>query len=95
MKKTRDVATHVDDPPDEQHVSLSEQLATRPKANAGAHAHRGNPGSWAAVSTIILGFALGAFALPTHWLILWILAGVALVVGGALALSSRIMDQAH
>ncbi|MBL7494227.1 hypothetical protein I6A60_32085 [Frankia sp. AgB1.9] len=92
--ENKDATADVDDRPAEG--SLTEQFAARPEATAGTRAaQRGNAGSWIAVSMIILGFALGACALPTHWLILWIMTGVALVVGGILALTSRIMDQAH
>ncbi|MDT3441566.1 MULTISPECIES: hypothetical protein [unclassified Pseudofrankia] len=57
--------------------------------------HRANVGSWVAVLLIIVGFGTGAFALATHLVALWILTGVALVAGGAIALASRIMDQAY
>ncbi len=76
--------------------SVAAQFATRPEVTRGARpAHRGNTGSWVAVTMIIVGFVLGACALPTHWTVLWILTGVALVVGGVLALVSKIMEQAH
>ncbi|ADP84459.1 hypothetical protein [Pseudofrankia inefficax] len=92
--ESKDTAVDDDDRP--APGSLTEQFAARPEATAGTRAaQRGNAGSWVAVSMIILGFALGACALPTHWLILWILTGVALVVGGIRALTSRIMEQAH
>jgi len=75
---------------------LVDEFAARPEARQAPSRHpRGNPGSWAAVSLIIIGFVLGAFALPTGLVVLWILAGVALVAGGVLALTSRIMDQTH
>jgi hypothetical protein len=63
-------------------------------ARAGGH-HRANTGSWLAVMMIILGFALGCFALPTGSLVLWVLTGVAIVVGGVIGLASRIMEQAY
>jgi len=75
---------------------VTSEIAARPEAHQGPRGHhRGNPGSWIAVALIILGFALGAFALPTHSLILWITTGAALVAGGLLALKSRIMEQTH
>jgi hypothetical protein len=42
-----------------------------------------------------MGFVLGCFALPTGSVVLWILTGAALVVGGAVGLVSRIMEQAY
>jgi hypothetical protein len=57
--------------------------------------HRANVGSWLAVALIIIGAALGAFALVTHSEALWITTGVALIVGGLLALGSGIMEQAY
>ncbi|MBL7501674.1 hypothetical protein I6A84_31280 [Frankia sp. CNm7] len=65
-----------------------------PPAPAGGH-KRGSTGAWTAVTLIIVGFILGCFALPTHSLVLWILAGVALVAGGVVGLTSRIMEQAY
>ena len=92
--ENKDATADLDDRPAEG--SIAEQLAARPEATAGARAaQRGNAGSWVAVSMIILGFVLGACALPTHWLILWIMTGIALAAGGILALASRIMDQVH
>jgi len=44
---------------------------------------------------IIIGFALGAFALASHSTVLWIMTGVALVAGGVVALAFRIMEQAY
>jgi len=65
-----------------------------PAAGASGH-HRANRGSWAAVMLIIIGFALGAFALASHSTVLWIMTGVALVAGGVVALAFRIMEQAY
>ncbi|WP_076818453.1 hypothetical protein [Pseudofrankia asymbiotica] len=93
-----DTAAVADEHPARPDASLAGQFAARPEATQGARAHphhRGNAGSWAAVTMIIIGFALGAFALPTHSIVLWIATGAALVVGGILALCFRIMDQVH
>lgn len=57
--------------------------------------HRANRGSWLAVMLIICGFVVGCVALPTHSVVLWIVAGAALVAGGAVGLASRIMEQAY
>jgi hypothetical protein len=79
-----------------RHGGLVDEFAARPEAYQRPAKHaRGNPGSWLAVSLIILGFALGTFALPTHLIVLWVLAAVAIVAGGILALTSRIMEQTH
>ncbi|MBX6390531.1 MAG: hypothetical protein IRZ08_16320 [Frankia sp.] len=67
-------------------------LTAGPQPAAGT-GHSGSTGAWTAVLLIILGFALGAFALATHLLVLWILTGVSLVAGGVMALTSRIMEQ--
>jgi hypothetical protein len=60
----------------------------------GGH-RRANGGSWLAVILIICGFVVGCVALPTHSVVLWIVAGAAIVVGGAVGLASRIMEQAY
>jgi hypothetical protein len=57
--------------------------------------HRAKVGAWIAVLLIILGFTLGDFALSLHSTILWVLTAVALVIGGIVALASRIMDQVY
>jgi xanthine/uracil permease len=57
--------------------------------------HRANTGSWAAVVLIILGFTVGVFALVLHSIPLWIITGVALVLGGIVAVASKIMEQAY
>jgi xanthine/uracil permease len=57
--------------------------------------HRANTGSWAAVVLIILGFTIGVFALVLHSVPLWIVTGVALVLGGIVAMASKIMEQAY
>ncbi|MEX5632763.1 hypothetical protein [Parafrankia sp. FMc2] len=79
-----------------QDAGLARQFAARPEAARAARAHRrGNAGSWLAVALIIVGFVLGALALPTHSIILWIMAGTALVAGGILALRFKIMEQTY
>jgi hypothetical protein len=70
------------------------QPAGRAAGGRSGH-HRANVGSWVAVFLIIIGFGVGVFALVSHSMALWIVTGVALVAGGAIALASRIMDQAY
>ncbi|ADP84494.1 hypothetical protein FraEuI1c_6517 [Pseudofrankia inefficax] len=94
--ETDDKAVATGQHPERHDGSLAAQFAARPEATDGPRApYRGNAGSWVAVSLIIVGFALGAVALPVHSLILWIATGLVLIAGGVLALSSRIMEQAH
>ena len=69
--------------------------AVRAPAVAARHHNRSNAGSWLAVMMIIAGFAVGCFALALHSVVLWVLTGAALVVGGIIAMASRIMDQAY
>ena len=57
--------------------------------------NRGNAGSWVAVLLIIAGTVLGTLALILDSVPLWILTGVALVMGGIMALASRLMEQAY
>jgi hypothetical protein len=57
--------------------------------------HHGSPGAWLAVFLIIAGFTVGVFALIFASLPLWIVTGAALVIGGIIALASRIMEQAY
>jgi hypothetical protein len=56
---------------------------------------RASLGSWLAVLLIIIGFAVGCFALALHSVALWVITAVALVAGGVVALLSRIMEQAY
>jgi hypothetical protein len=95
-RENSDAAASTGEHPAGLDASLAHQFAARPEATRGPRAHhRGSPGAWLAVSLIIIGFALGAFALPTHSAILWIMTGAALVVGGILALKFRLMEQAY
>ena len=59
----------------------------------GHEAHHGRAASWVAVSIIIVGFVVGGIAMvigPSWWLF-W--TGTAIVViGGIIAMSSRILD---
>ncbi|CAO5150618.1 Integral membrane protein [Frankia sp. AiPs1] len=57
--------------------------------------HKANTGSWLAVFLIIVGFVVGAVALPLASTPLWIVTAVLLVAGAAIALASRIMEQAY
>ncbi|ADP80981.1 hypothetical protein [Pseudofrankia inefficax] len=91
VRTERDRRTTRDARPDTGPALPGAGLAPRP---AGGH-RRANGGSWAAVILIIVGFVLGCFALPTGSVVLWILTGAALVVGGAVGLVSRIMEQAY
>ncbi|HXL16138.1 MAG TPA: HGxxPAAW family protein [Streptosporangiaceae bacterium] len=56
-------------------------------------AHHGRPASWVAVSVIIAGFVVGGIAMvigPSWWLF-WTGAAI-VVIGGIIAMSSRILD---
>ncbi|SNQ50873.1 conserved hypothetical protein [Frankia canadensis] len=57
--------------------------------------HKANTGSWLAVLLIIAGFVVGAIALPLASTALWIVTAVLVVGGAAIALASRIMEQAY
>jgi hypothetical protein len=57
-------------------------------------AHHGTPASWIAVSIIIVGFiASGVSLVIAHqlWWLFWTGGGI-IVIGGIMALSSRILD---
>ena len=59
----------------------------------GHEAHHGRPASWVAVSVIIVGFVVGGIAMvigPSWWLF-WTGAAI-VVIGGIIAMSSRILD---
>ena len=63
-------------------------------AEAGHHeAHHGRPSSWVAIGIIVVGFVVGGAALPAGptWWLFWLGAGI-VVVGGIMALSTRILD---
>jgi hypothetical protein len=53
------------------------------------------PGAWLAVILIIASFTFGTFALITSSIPLWIAAGVAMIAGVAVGITSRIMEQAY
>jgi hypothetical protein len=56
----------------------------------------GQVGAWISVLLIVAGFVIGTVALIAHnSVVLWIVAGVVLVIGGILALTSRIMELGH
>ena len=62
---------------------------------AGAHelVHHGKPGSWVAVTIIVIGFVVGGIGMttgPTWWLF-WAGAGIT-VVGSIAAAATRILD---
>ena len=60
----------------------------------GQHAtHHGSTSSWVAIAIIVIGFCIGGAALPAGptWWLFWVGVGVT-VVGGIMALSSRILD---
>ena len=81
---------------------MADQTATSAIQETGAHGvevfqhptHHGRPSSWAAIAIIVVGFVVGGVAMvtthPTWWLF-WVGCGI-VVVGGILALSTRIMD---
>jgi hypothetical protein len=53
-------------------------------------------GAWIAVLLIVVAFILGVVALiAKNNVAVWIAAGVVLVIGGILALASRIMELGH
>ena len=59
----------------------------------GHEAHHGRPGSWVAVTVIVIGFVIGGIALTVgpSWVMFWV--GVAIVViGGIFGAATRIMD---
>jgi hypothetical protein len=55
--------------------------------------HHGRASSWTAIAIIVIGFVVGGIALPIGptWWLFWVGTGI-VVVGGILALSTRIMD---
>jgi hypothetical protein len=55
--------------------------------------HHGRPSSWVAIAIIVVGFVVGGAAFPAGpiWWLVWVGTGI-VVVGGILALSTRIMD---
>jgi hypothetical protein len=82
---------------------VADQTATGTIQETGAHGlevfqhptHHGRSSSWTAVGIIVVGFVVGGAAMltspePTWWLF-WVGTGI-VVVGGILALSTRIMD---
>ncbi len=56
---------------------------------------KASPGSWLAVTLVVIAFVVGTFALITHLVALWIVAGVAMLAGIVGSFTSRIMDQAY
>ena len=56
---------------------------------------KASPGAWLAVVFIVIAFTVGTFALTTHLIALWIIAGVAMLAGIVGGFASRIMDQAY
>jgi hypothetical protein len=81
---------------------VADQATTNAIQETGAHglevfqhpSHHGRRSSWAAIAIIVVGFVVGGAAMvtshPTWWLF-WVGTGI-VVVGGILALSTRIMD---
>ena len=56
----------------------------------------GQAGAWISVFIIVAAFAIGVVAMiADNSPILWIIAAVVLVLGGVLALASRIMELGH
>jgi hypothetical protein len=56
--------------------------------------HHGRTSSWVAVTIIVIGFVVGGVAMftsPVTWWLFWVGAGI-VVVGGIMALSTRILD---
>jgi hypothetical protein len=68
----------------------------RAVSSSGGHqhaTHHGRPASWIAISIIIAGFAVGGGAMLAgpSWILFWVGAGI-VVIGGIMALSTRILD---
>ncbi len=56
----------------------------------------GQTGAWISVFIIVAAFIIGVVAMVAdNSLVLWIIAGVVLVIGGIGALASRIMELGH
>jgi hypothetical protein len=80
---------------------VADQTATSAIQETGGHGlevwqhptHHGRASSWAAIAVIVVGFVVGGAAMvtthPTWWLF-WVGAGI-VVIGGIMALSTRIM----
>jgi hypothetical protein len=58
------------------------------------HSHHGRTSSWVAITIIVIGFVVGGAAMltsPVTWWLFWVGAGI-VVVGGIMALSTRVLD---
>lgn len=62
-------------------------------ASSSGH-HSASTGAWVAVLLIVAAFTIGLFALILSSIPLWIATGVVFVVGGIMAMTSKIMEQA-
>jgi hypothetical protein len=78
--------------------AISKGGAAKPAVAHGAgpaheHVHHGRTSSWVAIAVIVIGFAIGGAALPAGpvWWLFWLGTGI-VVVGGIMALSTRILD---
>jgi hypothetical protein len=57
---------------------------------------QGKVGAWISVFLIVAAFIIGVVAMiEENNFVIWIIAGVVLVIGGILALTSRIMELGH
>ncbi len=56
---------------------------------------KASPGAWLSVTLVVIAFTAGTFALISHLIVLWIIAGVAMVAGIAGAFASKLMEQAY
>jgi hypothetical protein len=63
-------------------------------SSSGGHV-AASPGAWIAVFLIVAAFIAGTFALIVGSIALWIVTGVAAVIGIIMALTSKIMEQAY
>lgn len=63
-------------------------------ASASGHV-KASPGAWLAVTLIVISFTVGTFALTTHLIALWIVAGVFMLAGIVGGFASKIMEQAY
>ena len=74
--------------------TATEAISTR-TGEAQHHAsHHGRTSSWVAVAIIVVGFTVGGVSMffsPILWVMFWVGTGI-VVIGGIMALSTRILD---